>query len=194
MSAENIERAFSEIDRSDFLPDAVRANAYHDIPLTIGYGQTNSQPSTVTFMLELLRPAAGQRILDVGSGSGWTTALLSSAVGKTGRVTALERIPELLEMGRLNVEKYGFLSEGRTRMLLGDGWKGFPPEAPYDRILVSAMADRIPDALAVQLEIGGILVVPVFNDICRIIKTGNETYEREDYCGFVFVPLVKESH
>ena len=192
MKTENIVSAFRSVDRADFLPEPLRSGASRDIPLPIGFSQTNSQPSTVSFMLELLQPKEGSTVLDVGSGSGWTTALLAVAVSPSGHVTAIERIPELLVMGRENVEKYGFISSGRVKMLLGDGWKGFPPDGPYDRILVSAMATRIPVHLVEQLKTGGIMVVPVYNDICRIVKNPDSSCERENFSGFVFVPLVEE--
>src|SRR5687767_9613389 len=104
--------AFRAIDRADFVPDDLKGQADVNAPLPIGEGQTISQPLTVAFMLELLQPQPGNNILDLGSGSGWQTALLAHIVGGEGRVTALEIIPELYEQSRKNIEKYNFLTKG----------------------------------------------------------------------------------
>ena len=104
--------AFFNIGRKEFLPQELEDQAEVNIALPIGYGQTISQPLTVAFMLELLDPRAGQKILDVGSGSGWTTALLSFIVGAKGKVVALERIKELVDFGKKNVQKFGFCEKG----------------------------------------------------------------------------------
>src|SRR5665647_107594 len=122
--------AFSDVHRIEFIPDDLASQAEADIALPIGYGQTISQPLTVAFMLELLNPQAGQKILDVGSGSGWTTALLAFVVGEKGKVVALERIKELVEFGKKNVQKFSFYEKGIVEFYEADGTKGFPQEAP----------------------------------------------------------------
>ena len=132
--------AFFNVERKEFLPQELEDQAEANIALPIGYGQTISQPLTVAFMLELLNPQAGQKILDVGSGSGWTTALLAFVVGEKGKVVALERIKELVEFGKKNVQKFSFYKKGIVEFYEADGTKGFPQEAPFDRILVSAAA------------------------------------------------------
>lgn len=185
--------AFSKIDRLEFVPPSLESEAEANIPLPIGHGQTISQPLTVAFMLELLDPQPGQMILDVGSGSGWTTALLSCIVGEKGKVIAMERIKELCEFGEKNVEKFGFIKKGIAEMHCADGIKGFPKHAPYDRILVSAMTDEVPKALKEQLKIGGKMVIPVHNDIWYLKKEGADEFCKEEYPGFSFVPLVEES-
>jgi len=183
-------KAFLEIDRTEFVPEDLKDEAYSNIPLPLGYNQTISQPLTVAFMLELLDPDLGQNILDIGSGSGWTTALLSYAVGSRGKVTALETIPELCELGKRNTAKFNFIKKGVAEFYNIDGNLGYSKNAPYDRILVSAMAEKVPKALKEQLKIGGVLVIPVYNDIWRLKKEKNNDFYEEKYPGFSFVPLV----
>jgi protein-L-isoaspartate(D-aspartate) O-methyltransferase len=186
--------AFSEIHRIEFVPDELEGESEADIPLPIGHGQTISQPATVSIMFELLSPGRGQNILDIGSGSGWTTSLLSYIVGSKGKVTALERIKELLEKGETNTEKFGYVKKGIAKFHLADGNDGYKKNAPYDRILVSAAADFVPKALQEQLKVGGKMVIPVHNDIWFIEKRGENDYYKEEYPGFAFVPLVEETN
>jgi protein-L-isoaspartate(D-aspartate) O-methyltransferase len=183
--------AFFNIERKEFLPPELEAQAEFNVALPIGYGQTISQPLTVAFMLELLDPQASQKILDIGSGSGWTTALLSFVVGARGKVIALERIKELAAFGKKNVQKFSFYKEGRAEFYEADGTEGFPGEAPFDRILVSAAAQEVPQALKDQLKIGGKLVIPVGQDICYIEKKDANNFLEEKFPGFEFVPLIK---
>lgn len=185
--------AFSDIHRMQFVPDDLEREAEANIPLPIGFGQTISQPLTVAIMLELLNPEAGSNVLDVGSGSGWTTALLSHIVGPKGKVTGLERIAELNEYAKTNVDKFGFVKAGIAELYNVDGNEGYPRHAPYDCILVSAAADKVPDALKAQLKIGGRMVIPVHNDIWYLKKKGENDFYKEEYPGFSFVPLVNKT-
>jgi len=184
--------AFSEIGRIEFVRPEFEGEAEADVPLPIGFGQTISQPLTVAFMFELLNPEREQNILDIGSGSGWTTALLSYIVGPKGKVIAFEKIPELCDWGKENVEKFKFVSEKIAEFYCGDGNMGFPPNAPYDRILVSAMTKEVPQKLKDQLKIGGKMVVPVHNDIWYLEKKGENDFYKEEFPGFSFVPLVQK--
>jgi len=183
--------AFFNIHRIEFIPEDLAAQAEANIPLPIGYGQTISQPLTVAFMLELLDPKQGHNILDAGSGSGWTTGLLAYIVGEQGRVTSLEIIKELCEIGKKNVNKFGFVKKGIAEFYCESAEKGFKKNAPYDRILVSASADEIPLALKKQLVIGGKMVIPIMNGIWYIEKRGEDDFHIEKFPGFVFVPFVK---
>lgn len=182
--------AFSEMHRIEFVPEELAVAAEADVPLPIGSGQTISQPTTVAFMLELLDPQKGQNILDVGSGSGWTAALLSYIVGKEGKVTAIELLPKLSRMGEQNADKFGFVRDKIAEFFAADGYDGFPRNAPYDRIIVSAAADQIPPALQDQLKIGGKMVIPIHNSIWFLEKKSEGTFYKEEYPGFTFVPLV----
>lgn len=182
-----IEKAFQTIHREDFVPKNLRDEAYVDAPLPIGYGQTISQPSTVKNMLYWLDAKTGEKIMDVGSGSGWTTALLSRIVGQKGYVHAVEIVPELVKFGRSNCKKAGiknaeFHQAGKEY--------GLPELAPFERILVSASARHLPIELINQLKIGGKLVIPVLDDILEITKTADKNFETVTHPGYVFVPLI----
>lgn len=149
--------AFKRVDRADFVPEEYRSEAYEDYPLPIGFGQTISQPTTVAFMIELLDPRPGHIVLDIGAGSGWTSAILASLVGNAGYVTGTEVLPELVTYGRKNLAKYPFLNVSiiQARQELGIARNRF------DRILVSAGATRFPDELLDQLSPEGKMVIPV---------------------------------
>ena len=189
LRSRQIVAAFRAVDRAYFVPHYIGgAETYLDHPLPIGYGQTISQPSTVAFMLELLQPQAGDKVLDVGTGSGWTSALLGYIVGDEGYVYGVEIVPELVEVGRKNVEHCleanVMISPANPEQL------GNPQCAPYDRILVSASATEIPAQLVAQLKIGGVLVLPVKNDVVFLRKHKDGQHDIRSYPGFVFVPLV----
>lgn len=184
---DTIERAFSNISRKNFVPDALIDQAELDTPLPIGYGQTISQPYTVNLMLNWLEAQPGDNVLDVGSGSGWTTALLSEIVGPKGKVYAVEIIPELLEFGKANCEK---AKVKNAKFFKAIKEYGLPKYAPYDRILVSASAQSLPVELLSQLKAGGKMVIPVQHDILEITKISENEYETITHPGFVFVPLI----
>ncbi len=189
--------AFEKIKRVDFLPDNLPykdAVAELDEAISIGFAQTISQPAVVAFMVELLDPRPGQKILDIGYGSGWTTALLAriaSANGAGGKVVAIERIKALAEFGKNNIAKYGFTKKNIAKCIAGDGSAGFLPKAPYDRILVSASGSDIPESWIEQLKVGGIIVAPVKNTIAKVVKTGPNSISMQKFDGFAFVPLVQ---
>ncbi len=186
--------AFSEINRVEFLPQDLEGEFMADVALPIGYGQTISQPRTVATMLELLDPKRGQNILDIGSGSGWITALLCYIVGREGQITAVERIGELMEWGKNNVAKYDNYikedNEGIAQFYLADGKNGFLENSPYDRIIVNASAISIPEELKKQLKIGGKMVIPVKNSLVYLEKKDENNFYKEEYPGYNFVPLI----
>ena len=173
--------------RSDFVPLWIRGMAGLDQPLPIGHGQTISQPSTVRQMLTWLAPQPGDKVLDIGSGSGWTSAILSELVGSDGHIDAVERIPALVKFGRQNCAKYDIPN---ITFHQASDQLGLPEAAPYDRILVSAGAETLPSELLEQLRPGGKLVIPVENDILEITKHDDDTTDTVAHEGFVFVPLI----
>lgn len=204
--------AFRKIKRIDFLPSEIQNLHEIDQALPIGQDQTISQPAVVAFMLELLAPKPGDKILDVGSGSGWTTALLAEIVSKQGenkkqkiknergKVFAIEIIPELMEFGKQNVAKYNFIKKGTAKFICADGSKGLKSEAPFDKILVSAAAEKTPKSLKEQLKINGRLVIPVKDEkntffysqsIWFLEKKSQDKFKIKKFPGFAFVPLVK---
>lgn len=183
--------AFRKIKRIDFLPEKLKDLAELNEALPIGFSQTISQPLVVAFMFEHLQPKAGEKILDVGSGSGWTTALLTEIVGKNGKIIALEIISELMELGKKNVSKYNFIEKKIVEFVCADGSKGYEKEAPYDKILASASASHLPDAWKKQLKIGGKIVTPIGNSIWVFTKIKENEFKEVEYSGFSFVPLIE---
>ncbi len=181
---------FNVIDRKDFVREENKNDAYGNYPLPIGFNQPISQPLTVAFMLELLEPKTGEKILDIGAGSGWQTALLANLVGESGKIIAIERIPELKTFAESNISKYGFIENGIVKILEGDGAKGFSEGAPYDKIIAAATANEIPEAWKDQLKIGGRIVAPVQNSIIVLDKTGPNQFSKKQFFGFSFVPLI----
>lgn len=186
LRSSDIIKAFRDIDRADFVLDASVGDSYGDYPLGIGYGQTISQPTTVAMMFEMLSARSGDKVLDIGSGSGWTTALLADIVGESGYVTGLERVDELVELGAHNLEKYKFKNAKIIHAKEGLGIEG----EEFDRILVSAAADEFPLELTQQLKAGGKLVIPVRNSIYEVTKKENGDLDTIEHYGFTFVPLI----
>jgi protein-L-isoaspartate(D-aspartate) O-methyltransferase len=203
--------AFRKIQRIDFLPDYLKELAELNEALPIGGDQTISQPLVVAFMMELLQPETGDKILDVGSGSGWTSALLAHIVSGgelneklkmkneklKGKVIAIEIVPELLEFGKQNVSRYNFIEKGIVEFICADGSKGYPQYASrpelvegFDKILASATAQFIPQSWKEQLKIGGRIVAPIGASIWAVKKVSEKRFEENEYPGFVFVPLI----
>ncbi len=194
--SEKVKKALLSVPREEFVPEAYRDMAYNDHPLPIGYGQTISAIHMVAIMTEALDPEPGDKVLEVGTGSGYQAAVLAEIVGKMdpsrrGHVYTIERIPELAEFARKNLERTGY-SEYVT-VIVGDGTLGYPDEAPYDRIIVTAASPDIPEPLIEQLKDGGRIVIPVgdlwFQRLVIADKKDGELVRRYGIeC--VFVPLV----
>ena len=186
MGADPVTKAFSAVPRSWFLPERERVRASYDGPIEIGHGQTNSQPRTVENMLRLLDVRPGQRILDVGSGSGWTTALLGHLTGSTGRVWGVELESELVELGRHNIEFFDWPWIGIEHAIRGT--YGDPAHAPFDRILVSAEAQELPAELVDQLTPSGRMVIPVHGEMLLVEQFDGQPFVSR-HGHYRFVPL-----
>jgi len=183
--------AFRKIPREKFVLPEYIGNAYNDIPLPILAGQTISQPTTVMLMTQALEAGEGDKVLEVGSGSGYQAAILNEIVGKSGKVLTIEIIPELHKFAKSNLKNYK-----NIKPILSDGSLGYNAEAPYDRIIVTAAAPRVPQQLIAQLKNNGILIIPVNSesvfggqDMIRIKKNSNGKTKEENLGAFSFVPL-----
>ena len=183
---DQIAAAFAAVPRRLFLPRGARWRAPYDGPIHIGHGQTSSQPRTVAAMLRLLEVRAGDRVLDVGSGSGWTAALLARLTGPDGEVVGVEIEPDLVVFGAANLARTGQPWASITAP--DHGVLGRPDLAPYDRILVSAMAQDLPQELVDQLAEDGRLVIPVAGQMLLVRRVG-ESVEVTTHGEYRFVPL-----
>ena len=192
ISEEKVRKAMLRVPRHKFVPEYERKEAYIDAPLEIGYGQTISAPHMVAIMCELLELSEGQKVLEIGSGSGYNAAVMRELVGKSGHVYTVERIEPLVHFARENLKETGY---NNVTVILEDGSMGYSRYAPYDRITVTCAAPRIPEPLLEQLKPGGIMVIPVGNysqELIRIKKDSEGNIHKEKKGGVVFVPLIGE--
>jgi protein-L-isoaspartate(D-aspartate) O-methyltransferase len=184
---ERVLSVMRSVPRHLFVPAAYRDAAYSDCPLPIGRGQTISQPYIVAVMTELLALQPEDRVLEIGAGSGYQAAILAR-LAKT--VISIERINEVAEMARENLSRLGF---GNVKIITGDGTIGYPEQAPYDGVLITAATPEVPPPLIDQLAEGGRLVAPVgsrdLQELVRITKKKDQAV-REFFGGVVFVPLL----
>lgn len=183
----NIIAAIEKIPRHYFLDTSFIEIAYQDKPFPIGLGQTISQPYTVAFQTELLEVKRDEKVLEIGTGSGYQACVLMEMGAK---VFSIERHRPLHQKAKLLLQQMGY----NPKLFYGDGYKGLPAYAPFDKILVTAGAPEIPEALLQQLKIGGMLVIPVGHDenqiMTRIIKVTNNDFEKTEFGNFRFVPLI----
>ena len=189
LKSPQIIRAFEKVDRANFMRSEYKKMAGSDAPFPIGSGQTISQPTTVAFMIEKLQPQKGQEILDIGAGSGWTTALLAEIVGPKGKVYGVEIIPEVFQFGKENISRTDYKN---VEFLNIDASGGLPQKAPLDRILGGASAPEIPKPLKEQLKITGKIVMPVQDKVVMLEKTAKNKFKKEIYPFFAFVPMKGE--
>ncbi|RMF91018.1 MAG: protein-L-isoaspartate(D-aspartate) O-methyltransferase [Methanobacteriota archaeon] len=191
LKSPSVIEAMRAVDRDFFLPRGMERFAYDDSPLPIGHDQTISAPHMVAIMCEKADLHAGQKVLEIGAGSGYH-ACVTSKITKQ-RVYSVERLPELAEEAKRNLARAGC---DKVVVIVGDGTLGYPPEAPYDRIIVTAAAPDIPKPLVEQLKAGGKLLIPVGSrwaqDLLRITKHDDGTTTKENLGGCVFVPLIGE--
>ncbi len=189
IKTESVEKAFLSAPRHLFVPEHLLKYAYNDEPLPIGYGQTISQPSTVAIMTELLQAEAGNKVLEIGSGSGWQAAILARIVGEEGKVYTVEINRELAEFAKKNLAKLGIRN---VEIICKNGSLGLPEKAPFDRIIVTAACPSVEHLLG-QLKVNGRLVAPVGDEHVQkmvVYEKRKNKIEKLEYPGyFVFVPL-----
>jgi len=187
---EEVLRAVSAVPREMFVPPKERSLSYYDHPLPIGCGQTISQPFTVAYMAQLLDVQPGDTVLEIGCGSGYNAAVLQEIAGDSGKVYSVDRIPELVEQARRNLEEAGY---SQVEVLLHDGKQGLPDYAPFQRIMVTAQGPVIPEALVRDLDDFGYLVMPISSgngaSMTLLIKQPDGNHTITTHGSFVFVPL-----
>ena len=189
LTNEKVESAFRTIPRHEFVVPSELARAYYNEPLSIMNNQTISQPGVVSRMTEWLDVQYGQKILEIGTGSGWQTAILSYMVGN-GTVYSIERLSELVNFARENLEKLGI---DNVHVILGDGSLGYPEKSPYDRIIITAACTEIPLPLLEQLDENGLIIAPVGDSSQSMIllkKISGEIVEIKNESNYIFVPLL----
>ena len=181
-------KAIGKIPRHTFLDSSFDRFAYNDVAFPIGSGQTISQPYTVAFQSELLEINKGDKILEVGTGSGYQACVL---VELGAKVYSIERQKKLHDKTAKFVEKLGY----RMNLFYGDGYKGLPTYGPFDKIIVTAGAPHIPKELLLQLRIGGWMVIPIGGDdgqiMTKVIRVSEMDFQQKTYGNFAFVPMLK---
>ncbi len=187
--APRVRAALGKVERHRLVPPEQRALAYRNHPLPIGQGQTISQPYIVALSTDLIAPQPQHVVLEVGTGSGYQAAILAETVG---RVFSIEIIESLGKEAAAQLKALGY---NNIEVKIGDGYKGWPEKAPFDAIVVTAAAPRVPEALVEQLKPGGRLVIPVgeaggAQDLLLIVKTAAGKLERKSILPVRFVPLV----
>ncbi len=187
---EEILEAIEKIDRVNFVPESHLAEAYEDHPLSIGYGQTISQPYTVAFMLQELELKKNDKVLEIGTGSGWNAALVSYLIGEEGKVYTAEVVDELARKAKEKLKSYK-----NVTVLNGDASHGLPEHAPYNKIILTAAPKKIAEEFKEQLADNGILLAPVgeyTQKLIKLVKKGKNFLETEKG-DFIFVPLVSKA-
>lgn len=182
-------RAMEKVPRHLFVPDRLRYQAYSDEPLPIGEGQTISQPYIVAYMTEQLGLKGDERVLEIGTGSGYQTAVLAELCDS---VFTIEIIPELSRRAQAVLQKLGYRN---IRFKIGDGYEGWPEEAPFDAIMVTAAPDHIPEPLVQQLKIGGKMIIPVgdfLQELYLVVRT-EKGFEKFRKLPVRFVPMKGEA-
>ena len=186
---EKVEKAFLETPRELFIPEKIKEYAYVDTPLEIGNGQTISAPHMVAIMCEALDVKEGQKILEIGAGSGYHAAIVSKIIGKKGHIYTVERIKKLAENAKQNLKKANITN---VTVKIGDGSQGLQEFAPYDIIYVTCAAPDIPEPLIEQLKDPGQILIPVGQRICELmlLDKKDDKITSKNLGGCAFVPLI----
>ena len=181
--------AMNKVPRHLFVPEGLRSQAYADEPMPIGDGQTISQPYIVAYMTEALGLVGGEKVLEIGTGSGYQTAILAEMAAE---IWTVEIVEKLALRARDILDGLGY---GNIRYRIGDGSAGWPEAAPFEAVIVTAAAPRLPEALEDQLAVGGRMIVPVGTDLQELVlvRRGNKGVARKRLLAVRFVPLVKAS-
>jgi protein-L-isoaspartate(D-aspartate) O-methyltransferase len=190
LKSKKLEEALRKFPRHLFVPENVRHLAYQDMPLHIGHNQTISQPSTVVVMTEALNVRKGQKILEIGTGSGWQASLLSYLVGEKGFIYTIEVIEKLADFARKNIKKLGIKN---IEVFVKDGSLGLKEKSPFDRIIVTAASPDIPKPYSNQLKVEGILIIPVGDLYLQemfVVRKTKKGIDKKSIGNFMFVPLV----
>lgn len=199
-------RAFQQIKRADFLPEEFKDYAELNQAFPIGWGQSISQPLMVAFLFEQLQPQNGDKILEIGTGSGWATSILAAIISQKkegprakqekGLVVSMEAISEIQAIAKENIAKYGFIETQMVELCLGDGYKGYPKinertdlAEGFDKIFSTSSLKDLPRAWKDQLKTGGTIVAPIGNSIWSIIKKDKDKFEEKEYPNFGFTPM-----
>ena len=194
LKTQKVIEAMKKVPRELFVREEYKSMAYVDTPLPIGYGQTISAPSMVALMTEELSLDQGLKVLEIGTGSGYQAAIIAEIVKPEGHVWSIEIIPQIAEFARRNLKRSGYIKY--VTVIVGDGSKGYPQQAPFDRIIVTAASPSIPSPLIEQLKPGGIMVIPVGSTFMQVLKVIIKRTEVDidirDSVPCVFVPLVGE--
>lgn len=189
LQSQAVIEAMRAIPREQFVPEAQRRRAYADVPLSIGHGQTISAPHMVAIMTEALQLERDHLVLEVGTGQGYHAAVVSR-VAREGHVYSIERVPELADRARQNLRQ---LDIDNVTVVIGDGSRGLPEHAPYDRIYATCAAPEVPEALTDQLRRGGKLLLPVGRRMCRLVRIKKDgELHRTDLGGCAFVPMISD--
>ena len=182
--------AFKDVNREDFVPQNLKSRAYEDIPLPLLRGKTISQPTTVVLMTHALDLQLGEKVFEVGTGSGYQAAIIAKIIGKKGKVITTEIVPELVSFAKQNLNKAKIEN---VKIYEDDGSKGIPGEAPYDKIIITAACKEFPKPLLNQLKPNGIIVGPVGDvyeqEMVRGIKDKNNKLQLEFLGPFLFTPM-----
>lgn len=179
--------AFRKVERHRFVPEEIRMSAYADFPLPIGEGQTISQPYIVALMTECLNLTGMERVLEIGTGSGYQTAILSEL---SKEIYSIERFENLAKKSQSDLTELGYTN---IKIRAGDGTLGWPEEAPFDRIIVTAASPRVPLPLIEQLDENGLIILPLgsdFGQVLTLVKKVKGQLQSTEICGCAFVPLV----